>query len=411
VRTVRLGDRTVSTVGCGDLSLDIAAARGVDRRDVERALTVALELGMSIVDIHTGEDDAERLAGDVIRTHRLRDTVIASTTIPLRAGRDTPIERLPPAYLVARVETALRNTKLDALPLVQLPLRPGWTSSKVWLELEGTAARLIREGKVLAWGVRLEDLDDHVPDRDELAGTEPAVSGPWVSHDSRARDRDEPPPGPRELSGELRALLAVPWFVSLSVPYNLCARAAEPLIVAATAPVPIGPDAPPAPAPTPSSLILGAFDLTTPIPTLAAMPIRRTSPLAVFARQPLAGGALAGTLGPGAKLTQRDDRNALDPATLDRIALGAARLAPLVRTVPPAARSTDASRTLLERFRKHEHVGAVTIAELALRYVIDHGAIALPRLHRHTVVTDALIAAASDPLPERAISWILDDKS
>jgi aryl-alcohol dehydrogenase-like predicted oxidoreductase len=394
VRTVRLGDRTVSTVGCGDLSLDIAAARGVDRRDVERALTVALELGMSIVDIHPGEDDAERLAGDVIRTQRLRDTVIASTTVPLRAGRDTPIERLPPAYLVARVETALRNTKLDALPLVQLPLRPSWLSSKVWLELAGTAARLIREGKVLAWGVRLED--EPVPDREEPAGA--------------ALDRDEPPPEPRDLSDELRALLAIPWFVSLSVPYNLCTRGAEPLIAAATAPVPIGPDAPPAPAPTPSSLILGAFDLTTPIPKLA-LPVRRTSPLAVFARQPLAGGALAGTLGPGAKLTQRDDRNALDATTLDRIALHVARLAPLVRTVPPAARATEPSRTLLERVRKQEHVGAVTIAELALRYVIDHGAIALPRLHRHTVVTDALIAAASDPLPERAISWILDEKS
>lgn len=124
MRTVRLGERTITAIGCGDLSLAIAASRGVDRRDVERALTIAFELSLSLADIHPGEDDAERLAGDVIRSLRMRDTVVAAITLPLLDGRDTPIDRLPLAYIQARVETALRNTKLDALPLVQLPLRP-----------------------------------------------------------------------------------------------------------------------------------------------------------------------------------------------------------------------------------------------------------------------------------------------
>lgn len=382
MRTARIGDRTVTAIGCGDLSLAIAAARGVDRRDVERAFTVALELGLSVADIHPGEDDAERLAGEVIRTQRKRDSVVAVTTVPLLAGRDTPLERLPPAYIQTRVETALRNSKLDALPLVQLPLRPSWLASKVWLEIEGTAARLIREGKALAWGARLADDD----------------IGLAASPDSAS------------LSDELRALLAVPWLVSLSVPYSLCARDAATLIAAATAPVPLGPEAPPAVSgPAISSLIVSAFDITTPIPArITPTPARRTSPLAIFARHPLAGGALAGTIGPGVKLAQRDDRNALDAPTLDRVALEVARLSPLVRTMPPAARSTEASRALLDRMEKRDHIGAVTLAELALRYVIDRGAIALPRLHRHTLVTDALIAATSDSLPEHAISWIHD---
>jgi diketogulonate reductase-like aldo/keto reductase len=115
------------------------------------------------------------------------------------------------------------------------------------------------------------------------------------------------------------------------------------------------------------------------------------------------------------KLAQRDDRNAIDAATLDRIALEVARLSPLVRTMPAAARASEASRGLLERMKKRDHVG-VTLAELALRYVIDRGVVALPRLHRHTLVTDALIAASSDPLPEQAIAWMtreqfLDDKT
>ncbi len=395
MRSVRLGERTVTAVGCGDLSLSIAAARGVDRRDVERALTIALELGLTLADIHPGEDDAERLAGVVIRSLRKRDSVIAATTLPLLAGRDTPIERLPPAYIQTRVETALRNTKLDALPLVQLPLRPSWPGSKAWPEIVGTAARLVREGKVLAWGARLDDdLAEH------------------ITADTRKRDRDEPPPEPT-LSDDLRALIAEPWLVSISVPYSLCSRTAEPLVAEATAPVPLGPEAPP-PMPTAptSSLILSAFEITSPIPAIATpKPARRSAPLAVFARHPLAGGALAGTIGPGVKLTPRDDRNAIDDATLDRIASEVARLSPLVRTMPPAARSTEGARALLDRMMKRDHAGAVTLAELALRYVIDRGAIALPRLHRHTLVTDALNAGASDPLPEHAISWILDEKA
>lgn len=410
MRTVRLGERTITAIGCGDLSLAIAASRGVDRRDVERALTIACELGLSIADIHPGEDDAERLAGDVIRSLRLRDSVIAAVTLPLLDGRDTPIDRLPPAYIQARVETALRNTKLDALPLVQLPLRPSWLGSKAWPEIEGTAARLVREGKVIAWGTRLDGVD---PEHDDtIEDPEPAISGAFVSRESRARkrDRDEPVPT-REISDELRALLAVSWFVSLSIPYNMCARDSEPLLAAATAPVPLGPEAPPpAPASLASSLILSPFEITAPPPTTSPRPGRRTAPLAVFARQPLAGGTLAGTIGPGVKLSPRDDRNAIDDATLDRIALEVARLSALVRTMPPAATATKASRGVVERTKKHEHVGAVSLAELALRYVIDRGAVALPRLHRHTLVTDALIAMTAAPLPEQAIAWILDEK-
>lgn len=415
MRTVRLGERTITAIGCGDLSLAIAASRGVDRRDVERALTIAFELSLSLADIHPGEDDAERLAGDVIRSLRMRDTVVAAITLPLLDGRDTPIDRLPPAYIQARVETALRNTKLDALPLVQLPLRPSWLRSKAWPEIEGTAARLVREGKVLAWGARLDDEDiAHDSAAADDARAERAVSGAWISHDSRDAVRRQPDPDepvvPPALSDELHALLAVPWLVSLSVPYSVCARQAELLLAAATAPVPLGPEAPPPPpASLSSSLILSPFEITAPTPTTSPKPGRRSA-LAVFARQPLAGGTLAGTIGPGVKLSPRDDRNAIDDAALDRIALEVARLSALVRTMPPAATSTEASRGVLERTKKRDHAGAVTLAELALRYVIDRGAVALPRLHRHTLVTDALIAATSEPLPEQANAWILDDK-
>jgi aryl-alcohol dehydrogenase-like predicted oxidoreductase len=154
-------------------------------------------------------------------------------------------------------------------------------------------------------------------------------------------------------------------------------------------------------------LILSPFAITEPTPSAPSAPAPgSTRQLAVLARQPLAGRALAGTLGPGVKLAQRDDR-ALDLPTLERLALAAARLAPLVRSTPPAANATQAARDALANGKRPESVNAFTLAELALRYVIDRGAIALPRLHRHEHVPDALMAASAEPLTPEIVR-ILD---
>ena len=124
---------------------------------------------------------------------------------------------------------------------------------------------------------------------------------------------------------------------------------------------------------------------------------RGGEPLAsgALARRPLAGGALAGALGPGVKLARTDDRRELP---LENIAVGVARLAALVKREPPAARSCDAAREQLEKTVRPAHVECATVAELALRWVIDRGAIALPRLHRREHVAEAVAAASAAPL-------------
>ncbi|MBA3458970.1 MAG: aldo/keto reductase [Deltaproteobacteria bacterium] len=322
----------VTAVGSGDLSLAVAANRNVDAREVERALHHAVELGLTLVDVHPGEADAELLAADMLRTKRARDRVLVTTTIPLvppRPGvprRDLLPELLPVRYLQERVESSLRTTRLDAIPLVQLPLTSAWRSSTAWAELVGTCARLTREGKVLAWAARLDVLDEAA-----LAfATDTAFS-------------------------------------ALSVVFSLCNRSAASLIAA--------------------------------------------SKLPVLARQPLAGGALAGTIGPGMKLSPRDDRNELSPADLERAAVASARLAPELREEPPAARSCDAARAVLDRGKRPDHLEAISQAELALRFVIDQGAIALPRLHRHAHVMGAVIACAAPPLTPALLKRILDEKS
>jgi aryl-alcohol dehydrogenase-like predicted oxidoreductase len=133
-------------------------------------------------------------------------------------------------------------------------------------------------------------------------------------------------------------------------------------------------------------------------PLLAAAAQRE---LCVLARQPLAGGALAGQLGPGIRLPPRDDRGELDEATLERIAIGVARLAAVVQREPPAARSCDAARQAAERAAqtRPEHRECRDVAELALRLVIDRAGVALPRLHRREHLLPAIAAAAAPPLP------------
>ncbi|MDQ3301717.1 MAG: aldo/keto reductase, partial [Myxococcota bacterium] len=238
-----LGTRSVTAIGSGDVRLGLAASRGLDSRDVTAGLHTALGLGLTIIDVGD-EQDAERLAGDAVRSMRLRDTVIVATRVPLvpplpgAPKRDVLSERLPPRYVQERIEATLRATHLDALALAQLPILPAWRDSSAWPELAGMCARLVREGKVMSWGAIV----------DELTGAD--------------------------------ALVAEPWLVSLHLTFNACTRDALPLIQAARTE-------------------------TARAETVHGQATPRT--VTILARQPLAGAALAGTLGPGVALVPRDD--------------------------------------------------------------------------------------------------------
>lgn len=332
MRTRRLGNYTVTAIGGGDLCLATSAARGVRAGDVERALHEAIAIGITLFDV-AADADSEKLAGAGVRAQRARDRVVIATRVPVLAerpgapSRDVLPERLPAAHVQDRVEASLRATRLDALPLAQLALRPAWIASPAWPELVGTCARLVREGKVLAWGAMLDEPgDDAAP-----------------------------------------ALAAEPWLAALSVVYHLCDRRAEPLFDAA-----------------------GKREL------------------AILARQPLAGGALTGNLGPGVRLPPRDDRGALDDAALERIAAATAALAPLVKQQPPAARSSDGARRIAERAERPEHLECHDVAELALRFAIDRAGVALPRLHRREHLIGAVAAANAPALSASLVARLVE---
>jgi aryl-alcohol dehydrogenase-like predicted oxidoreductase len=125
--------------------------------------------------------------------------------------------------------------------------------------------------------------------------------------------------------------------------------------------------------------------------------------LAVLAREPLAGGALAGDLGPSRVFKPSDDRRDMD---LERVAIGIAKLARLVQVTPPAARASVLAKQAFETTPVAEIRDCQTVAELALRYVIDRGVIAMPRIHRREHIADALRFAAADPLPADLVERI-----
>jgi aryl-alcohol dehydrogenase-like predicted oxidoreductase len=310
VRTRLLDKTPVTVVGCGDVRLATAAARGIDAREATMAISEALDGGIRLVDV-ADEPDAERACGDAIRALRLRDAVVLASRVPAlaplpgRPDRDVLPERLPARYVQERVEATLRATKLDVIPLVQLAIAPAWRTSPAWAEVAGTCNRLAREGKVMQWAAYLDVLDD-----------------------ANALDA---------------------WLVAFNVEFSACRR----------------------------------VELDRPL----------------LARHPLAGGALAGALGPGVQLARLDDRRALDDTMLERFAVIAAKLAPLVKVQPAAATSCDAAKAVLDKNRRTLDVEAATIAELALRYVCDR-AIALPRLHRRQHLAEAITSASAPPLSQ-----------
>jgi aryl-alcohol dehydrogenase-like predicted oxidoreductase len=337
VRTRRIGSHSVTAIGSGEISLAISASRGVAARDVEHALHEAVSFGISLFDV-AGDGDSEKLVGDVVRAERVRDRAVVATRVPLLAElpgaprRDLLRERLPIRYVQECVERTLRATRLEVLPLAQLTLQPAWLGSDGWPELVGTAERLIREGKVLAWGAVLDELGE---------------------------------------ASDALALIAQPWLSSLSLIYQLCDRRAEAVFAAAD---------------------------------------QRELPILV--RRPLAGGALAGRLGPGVSLPPRDDRTALDTATLERIAIAVARLSAVVKREPPAVRSHERARQTAERAVRPEHIECEDVAELALRFAIDRAGksgIALPRLHRREYLLSAVAAAAAPALSDALIARVIAD--
>jgi aryl-alcohol dehydrogenase-like predicted oxidoreductase len=158
----------VSAVGHGTWGLGGDFWRGVDSRDAQRALYVALDSGVTMVDtaLVYGDGNSERLVGEVIRDQRARDWAVVATKIPPKnfvwpAVADVPIHDVfPTDYVVDCVERSLRNLKAEVLGVEQLHVwNDAWLGTQGWADLQGAMQLLIKQGKVLHWGVSVNDHD------------------------------------------------------------------------------------------------------------------------------------------------------------------------------------------------------------------------------------------------------------
>lgn len=358
-RRISRPDRDVTVVGLGTRGLS-GALRGMEPEDVARVVPAAIEMGVTLVHVSQAWPDSMRVTGEAVRALRARDRVCIACSLPPLSAKSslagaiaaaTPTSSLiiipvsktksaalaaaraqPPGYVQKSVEDALRALRLDALPLAMLGgWRDAWLDEKIWPELLGTLHRLVREGKVLAWGV---SAPDDAPDDAVLA-------------------------------------VAEPWVAAVSARYSLFDRSAAETLIPAAA----------------------------------------KAEVSVLAREPLARGALGGEIGPTVRFPPEDERLTWTAERLASIVPDLARLAALVTHTPPAATSTVDGRALVEQMRRGEDLTCPSIAELALRFVIDTPGVTAATAGVRTIPHLAAALGAGDgvPLPAR-IRAALDDR-
>lgn len=335
------------------------SATGLYRRpdvpptEVARAIGLAIDLGVDVLDTAPYLGDSEQLCGQTLRQLGAWEKVLLATRVPpdrddlvdqelLADDEDEgsgqgdgavfrdPLPRLwPPAYLEDRLERSLRATKLGVIPLALLEgWRDSWLRSTAWPELAGAMVRMQRKGKVLRWGLSLP-----------LSAVPHAV-----------KILDEP-------------LVSV-----VAAPYCLWSAAAERLAAAAA-----------------------------------------ERQIAFFAQLVMGQSGLSGELVATAEFRFDDVRGKIFASEPGRVELSRriAELAAFTKAIPPAAESSEAAKEALERARREPvERECQTMAELAVRFPLSspHVATAVVGMSSPAHVRANVAAAERGPLPEHALA-------
>ncbi|MFQ5743649.1 MAG: aldo/keto reductase [Acidobacteriota bacterium] len=172
MRTRRLGTTgyEIGEVGFGAWGLGGTMWLGVEDAEGREALAEALRLGVTFFDtaLAYGGGHSERMIARVLREQRERDRVVVATKVPPRNnvwpgdGRRPLREFFPAKHIVACVEKSLRHLEADVLQIEQLHVwHDAWLDDPEW---EGTYTAMVRlkeQGKVLHWGI---SINDHAPE-------------------------------------------------------------------------------------------------------------------------------------------------------------------------------------------------------------------------------------------------------
>ena len=158
----------VSELGMGTLGFAGDMWRGVEPGDAQRTLYAAVDAGLDFVDtaLSYGAGLAEKLVGEVIRDLRAHDRVVVATKVPplndtWPADPNTRLERVfHPEHVQASVEQSLRNLRAEVIPLAQLHVwHDAWLDGRAWADVRGRMQLMIKQGKVLHWGVSINSGD------------------------------------------------------------------------------------------------------------------------------------------------------------------------------------------------------------------------------------------------------------
>ncbi len=160
----------VGEIGFGGWGLGADMWRGVDDSEGGDALREAFDNGVTFFDtaLVYGSGHSERLMGRLLREEIRDGRVIIATKVPPlndewpgEANRSVA-ETFPAGHLSTCTEESLGNLGVDALALQQLHVwHDDWLDDPEWAASRERMVHLKEEGKVLHWGI---SINDHAPE-------------------------------------------------------------------------------------------------------------------------------------------------------------------------------------------------------------------------------------------------------
>ncbi len=160
----------VSEIGFGGWGLGGEMWRGVDDAEGRKALREAVEQGITFFDtaLAYGAGHSERVIGETLKDDIRANRAVVATKIPPQ-NREWPGKAsyklgdvFPANYIASSTEQSLKNLGMEALHVQQLHVwNDVWLSDPDWDASYKQIVRLKEEGKVLHWGI---SINDHAPE-------------------------------------------------------------------------------------------------------------------------------------------------------------------------------------------------------------------------------------------------------
>lgn len=158
----------VSAIGLGCMGLSHAYGKPTDRKDAEELLDSAIDFGVTLFDtaeVYGSEDDPhhnERLVGEILKPYRDKIQLVTkfgiSFDMSVKGATHPLIPDARPEVIRRSVEGSLQRLQTDHIDLyLQHRIDPKVAPE----EVASVMADLIKEGKILHWGVS-EATEDYI---------------------------------------------------------------------------------------------------------------------------------------------------------------------------------------------------------------------------------------------------------